>query len=366
MTLGEQIKRAREERRLTQEQLAEAMEISRQAVSKWEADQSRPTAAKLARLSELLDLPPEVLNPPPSPEAEALRKWRAAALALGALCLGLTIALTASLVMGRGDGVKPGPAPTAIGDPAEAPDGSEPPESEEDTAYMFPRSLPLVIERIEDLGNQALYLPDTVPEGGDVLFSGQFRGPYADGSRLEIRRSNPREENRTTFWDIWVFWIQTDGGEVVLGRLTDYNHYVNQDGMEVEYFGNVFGYNGYKVSLVEGAACVTNWYFILSEDGPKLLLEASGRTWPEECDVDGDGEDEVITTYGNPTGHFIYDTARIGGEGRRYELTPEVYHQTPVEFDPDAGFCVQDSEGQIKARYTLAATGSLLLEGYEE
>ena len=53
MTLGEQIKRAREERRLTQEQLAEAMEISRQAVSKWESGASDPSTANLLALAEL-------------------------------------------------------------------------------------------------------------------------------------------------------------------------------------------------------------------------------------------------------------------------------------------------------------------------
>ena len=63
---------------------------------------------------------------------------------------------------------------------------------------------------------------------------------------------------------------------------------------------------------------------------------------------------------------MICDTARISGEGRRYELTSEAYGQTPVEFDPDAGFCIRDSEGMIKARYTLTETGSLLLDGYEE
>ena len=81
--------------------------------------------------------------------------------------------------------------------------------------------------------------------------------------------------------------------------------------------------------------------------------------------MDGDGEDEVITTHGLPTYLHIYDTSRVTGEGRRYELTPEAYGQTPIEFDASAGFCVRDWEGQIKARYTLTDTGSLLLEGYE-
>ena len=37
MTYGTIIKQAREDERLTQEQLAEQLDVSRQAVSKWEA-----------------------------------------------------------------------------------------------------------------------------------------------------------------------------------------------------------------------------------------------------------------------------------------------------------------------------------------
>ena len=68
--------------------------------------------------------------------------------------------------------MKPNPPLTAIGEPAENPDGSESTVSEGDTAYMFPRSLPLAVERVEDIGCQALTISERVPEGGDVLFSG--------------------------------------------------------------------------------------------------------------------------------------------------------------------------------------------------
>ena len=43
MTYGAEIKRGREAMRMTQEQLAEVIGVSRQAVSKWEMDLSRPT-----------------------------------------------------------------------------------------------------------------------------------------------------------------------------------------------------------------------------------------------------------------------------------------------------------------------------------
>lgn len=363
MTCGTRIKEEREKRGMTQEQLAEAMEVTRQAVSKWEADQSRPSGAKLEKLSALFELSMETWAPPPPPEAEALRRWKAVSAVLGALCLVLAAALAAALWSGDGRA-----DPCRTGEPASPAE----PEAVSDTAYMFPRSLPLAIQRVEDLGDQPLYVPEDgeaverALASSDVLFSGQFPGPYSDGSRLEIRRANPRPENGTVFWEVWALRVPPDGEAQVLGRLSDYNHYVNQDGLEAESFGNVFGLNGCKVTLREGAACVASWYFILAEDGPRLLLEASGSYAPRECDLDGDGEDEVVTVYGLPNGWFIYDTARIGGEGRRYELTPDACGQTPVTFDAAEGFRVADASGRVMARYVLTATGSLLLQGYEE
>ena len=55
MTLGERISELREVCGLSQNQLAKAMEVSRQAVSKWETDRSSPDAMNLIRLAEILD-----------------------------------------------------------------------------------------------------------------------------------------------------------------------------------------------------------------------------------------------------------------------------------------------------------------------
>jgi transcriptional regulator with XRE-family HTH domain len=54
MTLGERIQQLRKGAGLSQEQLAEALKVSRQAVSKWETDQSMPDVEKLLALSALL------------------------------------------------------------------------------------------------------------------------------------------------------------------------------------------------------------------------------------------------------------------------------------------------------------------------
>ena len=54
MTLGEKIKEARKAAGLTQEQLAQKLIISRQAITKWEADKGIPDTQNLKTLSKLL------------------------------------------------------------------------------------------------------------------------------------------------------------------------------------------------------------------------------------------------------------------------------------------------------------------------
>ena len=56
MTLGETIKEQRTAHGLSQETLAEAMGVSRQAVTKWEAGQSAPSSEKLIALAKLFHI----------------------------------------------------------------------------------------------------------------------------------------------------------------------------------------------------------------------------------------------------------------------------------------------------------------------
>ena len=61
MSIGERISERRTEQNISQNQLAKAMEVSRQAVSKWENDLSIPDPAKLIRLADVLDTDVEYL-----------------------------------------------------------------------------------------------------------------------------------------------------------------------------------------------------------------------------------------------------------------------------------------------------------------
>lgn len=56
MTLGQNIARLRAERHLSQGELADALEVSRQSISKWETDASVPELEKLVKLSALFEV----------------------------------------------------------------------------------------------------------------------------------------------------------------------------------------------------------------------------------------------------------------------------------------------------------------------
>ena len=56
MSIGGNIRRLREEKGFTQEKVAEALDVSFQAVSAWERDEYRPDLDKMLRLAELFDV----------------------------------------------------------------------------------------------------------------------------------------------------------------------------------------------------------------------------------------------------------------------------------------------------------------------
>lgn len=60
-SLGEVLKRRRTECKMTQEFVAEALGVSRQAVSKWESGKSDPSTTNLLALAKLFGVRPEEL-----------------------------------------------------------------------------------------------------------------------------------------------------------------------------------------------------------------------------------------------------------------------------------------------------------------
>ena len=56
MTIGERLKKYRQENSLSQEQLAEQLMVSRQAITKWEADRGLPDIDNLISISKTLGI----------------------------------------------------------------------------------------------------------------------------------------------------------------------------------------------------------------------------------------------------------------------------------------------------------------------
>ena len=89
MTLGEKICTLRTGKGLSQEDLAQRLEVSRQSVSKWETSQSVPDLEKIIRLADLFGVSVDELvregerPQPPQPETKVVyvkekREWTAA------------------------------------------------------------------------------------------------------------------------------------------------------------------------------------------------------------------------------------------------------------------------------------------------
>lgn len=90
MNRPEQIREARERLGMTQEALAERLDVSRQAVSKWEMGVSEPNLENLQALSQLLGV--EFAGTPPA-DAPNKNPWKLLSLALGCLLLAALLAL---------------------------------------------------------------------------------------------------------------------------------------------------------------------------------------------------------------------------------------------------------------------------------
>ena len=68
MSIGERISKLRQEAGLSQYELAKVIGVSRQAVSKWENDQTAPDTINLIRLSNILNTEVEYLASGKKPE----------------------------------------------------------------------------------------------------------------------------------------------------------------------------------------------------------------------------------------------------------------------------------------------------------
>lgn len=193
---------------------------------------------------------------------------------------------------------------------------AEPEKPYVDTSYMFPKTLPLTAEKVPEFSVWPLSAGEFGAAAGENQPETVFIDQFPGFSWLEILRADPVEENHTTFYSVYAQYTLsvTDAETVPLGRLTDFNHYVGSGLDSADYFTNVLDHDGWKITLTEGAACVTSWYFSVGENGvPYVLLEASGSGAPVECDVDGDGEKRWSPPSACPWGGRCMTQSRMAG-----------------------------------------------------
>lgn len=101
MTLGERIQQFRKGMGLSQEQLADIVGVSRQAVSKWETDQSQPELDKVALLSKSFSVSTDELlgNNQNSKNASQIESYIQTNLVKRLLALGWITSLTGAVLL---------------------------------------------------------------------------------------------------------------------------------------------------------------------------------------------------------------------------------------------------------------------------
>lgn len=98
MNISDRIQSLRKARGITQEQLADAVGVSRQAVSKWEAEQSVPDLERIVAMAEYFDVTTEYLlrGIEPAPDVRAPRT------SPRTMCIIATALDAAGLILGGG------------------------------------------------------------------------------------------------------------------------------------------------------------------------------------------------------------------------------------------------------------------------
>lgn len=154
MTLGEQIRTAREEKNLSQEELAEALGVSRQAVSKWENDTAVPQGANMNLLAAVLGL--ETAKEETLPKKHKIAAWIGWALAIV-----LLLALVGTWFHQRAD---------APEDPGEPPEGTvDVPPAESSAAEPALHSICFYDETQEEIRRNAVYASYDTAEIDSIL-----------------------------------------------------------------------------------------------------------------------------------------------------------------------------------------------------
>ena len=305
MTLGEQIKIRREEKRLTQEELAEQLEVSRQSVSKWEADKAKPTKEKRVRLEEILQTSfqeePEIMI---RSKRHQNAGWICAAIL--AVLLGILILVMFVLMQKT--------AKTQVEVWEEVPlDIGEEQLVEEEKQPEFIESIKLDKTHLYDQGVQAQgdYDP-TLVTAEDIEKGTLFSVTYPNSNcEMRVVRNNQVR---------------------ITGDSTD----------------------GYKI-IVNGEFGYTSYYFALGQEGVPIMSRM-GMGISEDMDIDLDGEKEMI--FQDPWNQFtIFD--KEGTEYYSYTHTFAENQQFTYDKDRESWKLYED-KNMLRGEFNLLSEEELV------
>lgn len=298
--IGRKIRSLREQAGLTQEDVAEAMDVSRQAVSKWEANLSRPSAENLIRLArlfkveltEIIGAPEEIEaagekgilegeaeekpeekgeNPPPK-----RRRWPWIAV-LGLLVLVALFGspLTAMLFMVNTQ--SDGPAVSTQ-------------VTVEEMETELPYSLALTswdYYQFEPYTNYGSPADPSIVEAG-LLFQHRFAYTNTTVVFYAERSSYQGEQGNEELYHLYAAYTEDDETYTIIARIAEDRPDFGAPALSAF---EALGYTGCKVVTTEGMEKST-FFFALDEAGtPCLVYMTPGET--VEWDIDGDGEQEI-------------------------------------------------------------------------
>ena len=304
-TVGGKIRLLRERAGLTQEEVAEAMHVSRQAVSKWESGLSRPSSDNLIRLARLfkVELTAIIGEPeteeteeavmeeetaaekaPQAPKKRRIWPWVMLAAVLFILILP---AITSVFCMVN----------TEIDGPGEPSISAEAEVVETELPYTLPLTgADYLFEPYTNYNTAAE--GETVEEG--LLF--QYRWPHTDTTLVfyQERSDYKGESGAEDLYHLYAAYT-TGGDYTVMARMAEDRA---DAGAPTLAAFDALGYSGCKVVTTDDMGTDT-FFFGLDESGtPRLLYMTPGET--AEWDIDGDGENE-LTFFRHPEGILFLD-----------------------------------------------------------
>ena len=340
--IGRRIRTLRERAGLTQEDVAEAMNVSRQAVSKWESGLSRPSSENLIRLARLLNVEltdiigqPESKEeePPPTPleapqqRSETPRKkrpiwpWMVGIIALVCVLLFVGPMVTAGLFLVNTE--QDGPVNVSTGAEVEVVETALP-------ERLYLNAAPY--DHAEGYVNYGTPADPAIVEDG-LLF--QYRWPHTNTVVVFYQEPSATDPG---LYHLYAAYTLDGTAYTIIARIAEDRADAGNPALSAS---GALGWKGCKVVTREDMGTST-FFFALDDDGIPYMVYMT-PTQTASWDMDGDGEEELAFV-DHPEGILFLDREVEGYTS--YTLASELARGAELMTRTD-GFYYRDGGGCI-------------------